>query len=108
MGAGAALIGFGLSSGPRRARAARDWSRQLAGDLDKIEAESGGRLGVAVLDTLSGECTGHRADERFPMCSTFKLLAAAAILARVDMERERLDRRIRFEAGDVVVNSPVT
>ena len=42
------------------------------------------------------------------MCSTFKLLAAAAILARVDAERERLDRRIRFEAGDVVVNSPVT
>ena len=35
---------------------------------------------VAVLDTLSGERTGHRADERFPMCSTFKLLAAAAAL----------------------------
>jgi beta-lactamase class A len=108
MGAGAALIGCGLSGGPRRARATRGWSRQLAGDLDKIEAESGGRLGVAVLDTLSGERTGHRADERFPMCSTFKLLAAAAILARVDAERERLDRRIRFEAGDVVVNSPIT
>jgi beta-lactamase class A len=108
MGVGAALIGCGLSGGPRRARATRGWSRQLAGDLDKIEAESGGRLGVAVLDTLSGERTGHRADERFPMCSTFKLLAAAAILARVDAERERLDRRIRFEAGDVVVNSPIT
>lgn len=108
MGAGAALIGCGLSGGPRRARAARGWSRQLPGDLDKIEAESGGRLGVAVLDTPSGERIGHRADERFPMCSTFKLLAAAAILARVDAERERLDRRIRFEAGDVVVNSPIT
>ncbi len=108
MGAGAALIGCGLSGGPWRARAGRGWSRQLPGDLDKIEAESGGRLGVAVLDTLSGERIGHRADERFPMCSTFKLLAAAAILARVDAERERLDRRIRFEAGDVVVNSPIT
>jgi beta-lactamase class A len=32
----------------------------------------------------------------------------AAILARVDAERERLDRRIRFEPGDVVVNSPIT
>ena len=79
MGVGAALIGCGLSGGPRTARAARGWSRELPGDLDKIEAESGGRLGVAVLDTLSGERTGHRADERFPMCSTFKLLAAAAI-----------------------------
>jgi beta-lactamase class A len=42
------------------------------------------------------------------MCSTFKLLAAAAILSRVDAQEERLDRRIRFEASDVVVNSPVT
>jgi beta-lactamase class A len=65
------------------ARAARGLSSQFAGDLDKIEVESAGRLGVAVLDTLSGERTGHRLDERFPMCSTFKLLAAAAILARV-------------------------
>jgi beta-lactamase class A len=42
------------------------------------------------------------------MCSTFKLLAAAAVLARVDAGRERLDRRIRFEASDIVVNSAVT
>jgi beta-lactamase class A len=42
------------------------------------------------------------------MCSTFKLLAAAAILARVDAQRERLDRRITFAASEVVVNSPVT
>ena len=103
--AGAALIGC---CGPTGVRAARGLSHQLAGDLDKIEAESGGRLGVAVLDTLSGERSGHRAGERFPMCSTFKLLAAAAILARVDAERERLDRRIRFEASEVVVNSPIT
>jgi beta-lactamase class A len=83
-------------------------SSQFAGDLDKIEVESAGRLGVAVLDTLSGERTGRRVDERFPMCSTFKLLATAAILARVDAQRERLDRRINFAASEVVVNSPVT
>ena len=108
MGASAALVGYGLSGGPNGARAARGLSSQFAGDLDKIEVESAGRLGVAVLDTLSGERTGHRLDERFPMCSTFKLLAAAAILARVDAQRERLDRRITFAASEVVVNSPVT
>jgi beta-lactamase class A len=42
------------------------------------------------------------------MCSTFKLLAAAAILARVDAKQERLDRLIEFAGADVVVNSPVT
>lgn len=80
----------------------------LSGALARIEAESGGRLGVAVLDTASGARAGHRSDERFPMCSTFKLLAAAAVLARVDAGRERLDRRIRFKPEDVVVYSPVT
>jgi beta-lactamase class A len=87
---------------------ARGFSDTLASDLARIEQDSGGRLGVAVLDTLSGNRTGHRIDERFPMCSTFKLLAAAAVLARVDAGKEQLDRRIRFEARDIVVNSPMT
>jgi beta-lactamase class A len=65
-------------------------------------------LGVAVLDTLTETRSAHRADERFPMCSTFKLLAAGAILARVDAGKEHLDRRIRFEGKDVVVNSAIT
>ncbi|MDR3462507.1 MAG: class A beta-lactamase, partial [Beijerinckiaceae bacterium] len=46
--------------------------------------------------------------ERFPMCSTFKVIACGAVLARVDAGREDLNRRIRFEAGDLVPYSPVT
>jgi beta-lactamase class A len=42
------------------------------------------------------------------MCSTFKLLAAAAILARVDANQEQLSRKIAFDQSDIVVNSPVT
>ena len=49
---------------------------------------------MCILDTGSGLRAGHRADERFPMCSTFKFLAAAAVLSRVDQGKERLDRRI--------------
>ena len=104
----AAVVGCGLSRGLDRAEAASGLSAALGSELGRVETESGGRLGVAVLDTLTGVQVGHRADERFPMCSTFKLLAAAAVLARVDAGRERLDRRIRFEASDIVVNSAVT
>jgi beta-lactamase class A len=93
-----------LAAGPRFARA--EMPPGLSEALARIEAASGGRLGVAVLG--SGVQAAHRADERFPLCSTFKLLAAAAVLARVDAGRERLDRRIRFKAGDLVVYSPVT
>jgi beta-lactamase class A len=107
-GAGAALIGCGFAGPPSVARAADGLSQKLAADLAGIEKESGGRLGVAVLDTRSQASAAHRAEERFPMCSTFKLLAAAGVLARVDAGKERLDRRIRFESRDVVVNSPLT
>jgi beta-lactamase class A len=76
--------------------------------LKELEQESGGRLGVAVLDTGSGARFGQREEERFPLCSTFKLLAVAAVLARVDRGEERLDRRIAFGAGDLLEYAPVT
>jgi beta-lactamase class A len=61
-----------------------------------------------VLDTGSHARADYRGTERFPLCSTFKLLAAGAVLRKVDQGRETLDRRIRFAASDVVTNSPVT
>jgi beta-lactamase class A len=72
-----------------------------------IEASSGGRMGVAVLQA-DGSLQGHRLDERFPMCSTFKWLAAAHVLQRVDRGLERLDRRIPYGRDALVPHSPVT
>jgi beta-lactamase class A len=81
---------------------------QLNRELAKIELASGGRLGVAVLDTATRIRTLHRGDERFPMCSTFKLLACAAVLAKVDAGKQRLDQRITFQKTDLVTYSPIT
>ena len=47
-----------------------------------IEERHGGRLGVFATDTASGRTLEYRADERFLMCSTFKGLLAAQVLAR--------------------------
>ena len=80
----------------------------LANSLKAIEARSGGRLGVAIMDMATGREYGHRADERFPLCSTFKFLAAACVLARVDEGKERLDRRIPINKTDLVDYSPAT
>jgi beta-lactamase class A len=85
-----------------------DPSEKLTRVIAALEKERGGRLGVAVFDALSGRSAAFRGDERFPMCSTFKLLAVAAMLARVDSGRDQLERRIRFDAHDVVVNSAIT
>jgi beta-lactamase class A len=49
----------------------------------------------------------HRADERFPMCSTFKLLAAAATLKLVDEGAERLDRKIAYGPGYLLDYAPI-
>lgn len=72
------------------------------------ESEVGGRIGVAALDTGSGRRLAYRAHERFAMCSTFKTMAAAAILHRVDTACESLDRRIVFHKADLKSWSPVT
>ena len=80
-------------SGSRRAVAADDGKGRLEQDLAAIEAQSGGRLGVAVHDIDSGLSAGLRVDERFPMYSTFKCLAAAAVLQRVDRGQSRLESR---------------
>lgn len=73
-----------------------------------IESAVEGRLGVAVLDTSTGRTAGYRLDERFPMCSTFKWLAASLVLQRVDAGREQLDRRVRFDAEALVSGSSIT
>ena len=76
--------------------------------LAALERKHGGRLGVALLDTSSERRAGYRADERFMMCSTFKLLLVAATLARVDHGAERLDRHLIFGKNAVLSYAPVT
>jgi beta-lactamase class A len=74
----------------------------------QLEHANGGRLGVAVLDTATGGRSGYRRDERFPMCSTFKFLLAAAILRGVDEGRETLERVIAIPPRPLLFNSPLT
>ena len=102
------LTGLGAALAAGTALAADPAGAGFTNELARIEAGIGGRLGVAVHDTESGQRYNHRPDERFPMCSTFKVLACAAVLGRIDMGQEDLSRRIRFEAGDLVTYSPVT
>jgi beta-lactamase class A len=76
--------------------------------LAALERSHGGRLGVAILDTGDGRRVAHRGGERFLMCSTFKVLAVAAVLARVDRGQERLQRRIVFGDDALLGHAPIT
>lgn len=75
--------------------------------LQAIEAGTGGRLGVSV----AGEGIAPlswRADERFPLCSTFKVLSTAAVLARIDAGTEQLDRALPLRETDLLSYAPVS
>lgn len=79
----------------------------LAKHLTDIETRSGGRLGVAVTDARGDLLFGHRADERFAMCSTFKLLLAGHALARA-AKGVSLRTPLSFARADLVSYSPGT
>ncbi|WP_164272610.1 L2 family extended-spectrum class A beta-lactamase [Stenotrophomonas sp. B1-1] len=85
-------------------------SAAIAGAVDfaALEKASGGRLGVTVLDTGSGRrLGGHRQDERFPMCSTFKSMLVAHILSLADAGRLSLDTRVPIAEQDLLSYAPV-
>jgi beta-lactamase class A len=87
-----------------RAQAPQTPQRRIA----LVERDTGGRLGVAALDTGNGRRIEYRGFEAFPMCSTFKLLLAGAVPARVDAGKERLDRTIPYGNRDLLDYAPVT
>ncbi|MEY2482285.1 MAG: beta-lactamase class [Verrucomicrobiota bacterium] len=75
-------------------------------DLEKQHA--GSRIGVAAFDLSTNRSVHYRSDERFIMCSTFKVLAAAAVLKRMDENKEKLDRFVRYGEAQLLAYAPVT
>lgn len=77
-------------------------------DLQRLEEAADGRLGVYAA-TLEGRVlAAYRAGERFPMCSTFKAVLAAAILDKAAHTPGLLERRIRYGKEDLVPWAPIT
>jgi beta-lactamase class A len=100
----ALLGGLALASCAPNARSLvhRDEPRFAA-----LEGRIGGRVGVAALNTGSGEWITHRANERFAMCSTFKWLLAAHMLY-LDMHMPGFrEQRVMFSDGDLLDYAPV-
>jgi beta-lactamase class A len=77
--------------------------------LGAIRARIGGRLGVHVLDTHTGQRIRFDDDSRYATASTFKMLLAAAVLKRVDRGELSLTQSIAYSEKDMLkVTSPVT
>ncbi|MCC9708942.1 class A beta-lactamase [Streptomyces sp. MNU76] len=97
LGAGTAYASGGAGAG-------------LAGQLAELEREYSARLGVYAHDTATGRTVAYRADERFPLCSVFKTLAAGAVLRDLDRDGEYLARRIHYtkQYVEAAGYSPIT
>lgn len=108
---GSAVAGAALLR-PKRAAAeaahlAETKAEEMRRALGAVEAKNGGRLGVVAFDTRTGARISHRAAERFAMCSTHKLISAAAVLRLVDDGRLSLDRRLPFGEADLLEYAPI-
>ena len=66
------------------------------------------RLGVCFLDTATGEVSGNRMEERFALCSTFKLALVAACLREADQGRLDLSQVLTYSEADLLPWAPVT
>lgn len=82
--------------------AARDAGRAFVA----LEKEYAARLGVYAVDTGTGRAVAHRDGERFPYASTFKALAAGAVLREHGLGG--LERVVAYRREDLVEHSPVT
>ncbi|MGP4846017.1 class A beta-lactamase [Marinobacter sp. 1Y8] len=85
-----------------------DGNSALIATVGRIANELQAHVGFAAYDLESGQRWEYQADQRFPMSSTFKTLACAALLHRVDAGEENLDRAVSVSKSDIVTYSPVT
>ncbi|WP_438369136.1 serine hydrolase, partial [Escherichia coli] len=75
--------------------------------LAELERQSGGRLGVALINTADNSQILYRADERFPMCSTSKVMAAAAVLKQSETQKQLLNQPVEIKPADLVNYNPI-
>ncbi|MDI5969094.1 class A beta-lactamase [Streptomyces sp. SL13] len=90
------------------ARAAARDVRGTDAALRELERRHGARLGVFGHNPATGATVLHRADERFPICSLYKPLAAAAVLRDLGRDGALPGRTVRYTADDLVGYAPRT
>jgi beta-lactamase class A len=86
----------------------RDAAAVAQEQLTQLERTLAGRIGVFAMNTANGAQLSYRADEYFPMCSTFKILLTSAILKRSTSIGGLMQERIKYQQRDLVTYSPIT
>jgi beta-lactamase class A len=89
-----ALLGRGLAG-----------QDKLHREMDRIEPLSGGVLGVAAIHLESGRSFFHKADDQYPLASTYKVPIAVEALLLAQQGKLDLDRLVPWDTTDLHLGS---
>ncbi|WP_170559005.1 class A beta-lactamase [Ruegeria atlantica] len=98
------LFSITLIFGPVMSVQAQSLTETVRTWEDRLDA----RIGALLYEPGSDWQVSYRADELFPMSSTFKTLLCGAVLAKVDAGSERLSDTVTYQSSDLVDYSPLT
>lgn len=77
-------------------------------ELARLESSSGGKLGIAAINTGNNQLIQYRANEYFPMGCTSKVIGVAAILEKSMKNNQFLQERIRYKKNELTNWNPIT
>lgn len=104
----ASLAAATFAVGFRIGAASADPEPTVVQHLSVLEHDNDALIGLLATDLQSGRTVSHRADQRFAVCSTFKVYAVGRVLQMVDAGELSLDRALAVDPSRVVANSPIT
>lgn len=76
--------------------------------IANLEKTFDGKIGVYAINTNNNQIIAYRANERFPVQSTLKLIGAAALLKESNKNKNLLQERIHYTKNDLISWHPVT
>ncbi|WP_312412925.1 class A beta-lactamase [Pseudescherichia sp.] len=76
--------------------------------LKQEETRLPGKIGMAIVNAEGQPIFGYRQNERFPLTSTFKVLACAALLDRLHKTSGSLDETVTIKPDELLSYSPIT
>lgn len=83
-------------------------AESIQNKLAALESSTGVRLGISAINTANNQTIHYRAEERFPIQSTFKLIGVSAVLHQSMENSKLLQEKVTYKKQDLVAWSPMT
>ena len=83
-------------------------SQSLQNKMTQMELTYGGKISFSAINTSDNKRLKYNANERFPMCSTYKFMLVAAVLKKSMKNPAFLQKQVLYDQDDLITYSPVT